>query len=351
MLRDHDVSAPHSTHCLANGHVMISTMGDGNDAAKGDFILFDQEFNCVGTWTKGDRKAAFGYDYWYQPKFNVMVASEWSAPATFKQGFGKMQLSKCGRSLNFYDWKEQRLVNTIDLGADGVTPLEIRFLHDPNECQGYVGAATLSNLFHFERPAGSEGVGDFVATKVVDIPQKRVEGWVSSELGGLMGDIVISMDDRYLYLNNWLHGDVRQYDISERKHPKLVGKIFLGGVAVSDSGVKVIEDKEESKQQDPTVIRGKRLQGGPQMLQLSLDGRRLYVSSCLYSCWDKEVYPKSIEAGGYVVLLDVNTETGGLTLNQDFLVDFGKEPYGPTIPHEIRYPGGDCTSDIFLAEE
>lgn len=35
-------------------------------------------------------------------------------------------------------------------------------------------------------------------------------------------------------------------------------------------------------------------------------------------------------------------------LNQDFLVDFGKEPDGPVLAHEIRYPGGDCSSDIYL---
>lgn len=31
-----------------------------------------------------------------------------------------------------------------------------------------------------------------------------------------------------------------------------------------------------------------------------------------------------VKAGGHVVLIDVNTETGGLTLNPDFFVDFGK---------------------------
>ena len=28
-------------------------------------------------------------------------------------------------------------------------------------------------------------------------------------------------------------------------------------------------------------------------------------------------------------------------------LDFGKEPSGPSRAHEMRYPGGDCTSDIF----
>lgn len=46
--------------------------------------------------------------------------------------------------------------------------------------------------------------------------------------------------------------------------------------------------------------------------------------------------------------IDVDTVNGGLSVNEDFLVDFGKEPNGPVLAHEIRYPGGDCTSDIWL---
>lgn len=41
----------------------------------------------------------------------------------------------------------------------------------------------------------------------------------------------------------------------------------------------------------PTHCQGKRVPGGPQMLQLSLDGRRLYVTTSLYSAWDRQFYP------------------------------------------------------------
>ena len=42
---------------------------------------------------------------------------------------------------------------------------------------------------------------------------------------GLITDILLSMDDKYLYFSNWLHGDIRQYDITDRSHPKLVGQV------------------------------------------------------------------------------------------------------------------------------
>ena len=38
------------------------------------------------------------------------------------------------------------------------------------------------------------------------------------------------MDDRCLYFSNWLHGDMRQYDISDPAKPKLTGQLWLGGV-------------------------------------------------------------------------------------------------------------------------
>ena len=46
--------------------------------------------------------------------------------------------------------------------------------------------------------------------------------------------------------------------------------------------------------------------------------------------------------------VDIDTVNGGMTLNKNFLTDFGKEPDGPVLAHEIRYPGGDCSSDIYL---
>jgi selenium-binding protein 1 len=81
------------------------------------------------------------------------------------------------------------------------------------------------------------------------------------------------MDDRFLYFSDWLHGDLRQYDISDRKNPRLTGQRWLGGVRGMASDA------------------GRALDGGPQMLQLSLDGRRLYVTNSLYSSWDDQFYP------------------------------------------------------------
>ncbi|XP_044258107.1 methanethiol oxidase [Tribolium madens] len=343
-------STPHTTHCLASGEVMISAMGDNQGNGKCEFILLDgKTFEVKGTWTR-NKTGAFNYDFWYQPYFDIMVSSEWGAPRILKRGFQSTDPDDqkiYGRSLNFFSWSKRELLQTVNLGFDGVSPLEIRFLHNPKQPQGFVGCALNANIFRFYQ----KGDGSWAVDKVIDIPAKKVSGWDGDYINGMITDILLSLDDRFLYLNNWLHGDVRQYDISDPAHPKLTGQLFLGGKILKDSKIKVLEDKELKEQPDPVYIKGRRILGGPQMMQLSLDGKRLYISSSLYSPWDRQFYPETIEKGATIVKIDIDTEKGGMKLDENFLVDFGIGPDGPLLAHEMRYPGGDCTSDIWLAQD
>jgi len=339
------VSMMHTSHCLQSGQIMISTMGDVNGNNQGSFVLLDGEtFDVVGKWDK--EPATFGYDMWYQPRHNVMVSSEWGAPWAIKTGFNPEHVAKghYGQHLNIWDWTEHRLTQRIDLGADGLIPLELRFLHDPTESQGYVGCALSSTVFRFFKTPD----GTWSAEKVISVPSKAVEGWVLPSMPGLITDILISLDDKFLYFSNFLHGDIRQYDIADRRQPKLVGQIFIGGSVCRGSSVTVTHDEELKAQPEPLMVGGKRVHGAAQMIQLSLDGKRLYVSTSLYSTWDKQFYPDLTAHGSFMLQIDVDTVKGGLTLNDKFSVDFGLEPGGPALAHEIRYPGGDCSSDIWL---
>jgi len=346
-LHELGLSAPHTSHCLANGDVMISTMGDGQEGgSKGQFLLLDgnNDFKIKGTWSGTDTK--YGYDFWYQPKFDVMISSEWGAPRAFKRGLDPSILKdNYGHSINVWSWSEKKLLQTIDLGDEGWLPLETRFLHDPNQAQGFVGCALSSTIFRFHQKDAK-----WVADKVISVPSKTVENWGVglSEMPGVITDIIISMDDKYLYFSNWVHGDIRQYDISDPAAPRLTGTVFVGGSITKGGEVKVTRDSELKEQPAALEVKGVVIQGGPQMLQLSLDGKRLYVTTSLFTPWDKQFYPQLQRAGACLVQIDVDEEKGGMKINPDFLVDFGKEPDGPVLAHEIRYPGGDCTSDIFM---
>lgn len=350
-MRSFNCSYPHTTHCLATGEIMISTMGDKDENAKGDFLLIDSKtLEVTGTWTKGNKIAKFGYDFWYQPYHDVMFSTEWGAPKRFKTGFHPEDLSDkslYGTSLNIFKWSTRELQQVIDLGSEGCAPLEIRFLHDPKSAQGFVGCAVNANIYRFYKTSD----GTWKADKVINIPAKKVsKNGVASDSNGLLSDILISLDDKYMYVSSWFHGEVRQYDITDPEHPKLTSRIQLGGLIASDPDIEVLEDKESKERPQLTTLKGKTLQGSCQMLQLSLDGKRLYVSSSLFSPWDKQFYPQMVQEGGWIVKLDVDTVNGGMKLDPEFLVHFGGEPDGPVLPHEMRYPGGDCTSDIWLAD-
>uniref|UniRef100_A0A672QDS6 Methanethiol oxidase n=1 Tax=Sinocyclocheilus grahami TaxID=75366 RepID=A0A672QDS6_SINGR len=295
---------PHTSHCLGSGQIMISTMGDPSGNGKGKMLL----------------------------------------SKSLATGSSQVKVCHYGQCLHVWDWTTHKRIQTLDLGEEGAVPLEIRFLHDPAAAEGFVGYALQSTVFRFYKTLK----GEWAAEKVIQIPSKKVEGWALPEMPGLITDILISLDDRFLYFSNWLHGDIRQYDITDRRNPRMVGQVFLGGSILKDGPVKVLEDKELDSQPTPRILKGKRVQGGPQMLQLSLDGRRLYVTTSLYSAWDKQFYPDLVKEGSVMMQIDVDTDKGGLKLNENFLVDFGAEPDGPALAHELRYPGGDCTSDIWL---
>ena len=327
--RKTNLSTPHTVHCLADGTMMISMLGDANGDAPGGFLLIDDNFEIKGRWGRGDDSARkFNYDFWYQPGINAMVSSEWAAPNTVSQGFRleDVEAGKYGQRLHFWDWEKQTIQQTVDLGEKGMVPLEVRFHHNPNSSHGYVGATLSSVVWHWSREPGKK---KFAAEPVIQVESVDRDGW-PFPVPGLITDIILSLDDKYLYFSNWLHGDVRQYDISDPSNPKLTGQVWLGGV---------IGHKPDTK--NPIV-------GGPQMLQLSKDGKRLYVTSSLYSVWDNQFYPKMAESGSWMLQVDCDTANGGMQLNHDFMVDFGKEPHGPARAHEIRFPDGDCTSDIWL---
>ena len=322
------LTAPHTVHCLSDGHIMISMLGDEKGDAPGGFLLLNDRFEVAGRWEASLEGMHFNYDFWYQPRHKVMVSSEWAAPKTVRQGFkpNEVKAGQYGRRLHFWDWESRRISQSIDLGEKGHIPLEVRFHHDPSSAHGFVGAALSSVIWHWSRD--KEG-GSWKAEPIIEVASRELKGW-DFPVPGLITDIVLSLDDRWLYFSDWLHGDVRQYDVSDPSKPKLTGQLWLGGLL--------------GKSRE---IRGCRLTGGPQMLQLSLDGKRLYVTNSLYGPWDDQFYPEIAGRGSYLVQVDCETQKGGMSLNEQFLVDFGREPDGPARAHEIRFPHGDSTSDIW----
>ena len=313
---------PHTVHCMPGDNVVVSMLGDADGSGAGGFAVLDAKtFEVKGRWENGGPTPPLNYDFWYLPRQNTLISSEFGEPNAYEPGFDLEDVGagRYGRRLHFWDLEQRELTQTIDLGDQGLVPLEIRALHDPDSGQGYVAAALSSVLWRWYRSNGS-----WAADPAVSVESVELEGW-PFPVPGLITDIVVSMDDRFVYLSNWLHGDLRQYDISDPTNPRLTGQLWLGGVLGKPSD----SDRE--------------LNGGPQMLQLSFDGRRLYVSNSLYSTWDNQFYP---ELRSWLLRVDCNPE-GGMEIDRDFFVDLSDRPGGPARAHEVRLQGGDCTTEIF----
>ena len=168
--------------------------------------------------------------------------------------------------------------------------------------------------------------------KVIDIPAEPAEpDQLPPMLKGfkavppLVTDIDLSMDDRFLYVSCWGTGDMLQYDVSDPFAPVLKGKVRIGGIV--------------ARAAHPAQP-GKALNGGPQMVEISRDGKRVYFTNSLYGAIDTQFYEEGLD--GWMVKLDVGAD-GGIAFDQKFFLDW---PQGH-LPHQVRLEGGDCSSDSY----
>ncbi|MGH9054774.1 MAG: selenium-binding protein SBP56-related protein, partial [Acidimicrobiales bacterium] len=124
----------------------------------------------------------------------------------------------------------------------------------------------------------------------------------------------------YLYVAAWGTGELRQYDVTDPFAPRHTGTVELGGIA----------HRADHPSGRPWV-------GGPQMIEVSRDGARLYVTNSLYSTWDPPFYPEGVP--GAMAKIDADP-AGGISLDADFLVELDGHR-----AHRVHLEGGDSSTD------
>lgn len=329
-------SRPHTIHCGPEG-IYVSTLGgrgpDGTDGPPGIFVMDCETFDVIGRWEIDRGPQDKHYDFWWNLPRDYMVSSEWALPPQFENGIVPEDLlsNKYGHRLHFWDLRARRHVQTIDLGANHQMPLEVRPAHDPAKQHGFVGVVVdTTNLEGSIWTWWREEDGTFRCEKTATIPPEPakkedlpplLQGFEA--VPPLITDIDLSLDDRFLYVSCWATGEMRQYDVTDPMKPKQTGSVHIGGI--------VRRTKHPG---------GSAFAGGPQMVEVSRDGKRVYWTNSLYSTWDDQFYPNGVPAA--MVKADVG-ENGGLTLDGKFFVEF---PEGYRS-HQIRLEGGDCSTDSF----
>jgi methanethiol oxidase len=332
-------SRPHTVHCGPEG-IYVSNLGgaDGADGPGGIALLDHGSFDVLGAWEIDRGPQYFGYDFWWHLTRDVLVTSEWGTPSMIEDGLvGELLLGRrYGHAIHFWDLRKRRHLQTLDLGDQHQMALELRPAHDPTKEYGFLGVVvSVEDLSASVWLWHRDDAGAFAIRKVIEIPAEPADAAdlppILQPFGAvppLVTDIDLSVDDRYLYVSAWGIGKLLQYDVTDPFAPRLTGEVRLGGI-VSRTAHPGAPDE--------------RLAGGPQMVEVSRDGRRVYVTNSLYGAWDDQFYPDGV--GAWAAKLDVDLENGGIAPDPRFF-PHGDEFRGLRV-HQTRLQGGDASSDSY----
>jgi selenium-binding protein 1 len=330
-------SRVHTVHCGPDG-IYLNALGAPDGGGPGGVFVLDPETLAVkGKW-EGDRGPQyFAYDFAWHLGQDTMVTSEWATPDMVENGLvpEKLLAAEYGHALHIWDLRKRRHQQVLDLGAEHQMVLELRPAHNPQRAYGFAGVVVslkdLSASVWLWHRDEVNGHAEWRARKVIEIPATPADPeLLPPMLQGFKAvppfitDINLSLDDRTLYVSCWGSGELRRYDVTNPFEPKLTAIAAIGGMV-----------QRGSHPSRPGVP----LNGGPQMVEVSRDGRRVYLTNSLYSSLDAQFYPDGIK--GWMVKLDAGDD-GSLTFDPRFFVEADG-----MRPHQVRLEGGDASSDSY----
>jgi methanethiol oxidase len=331
-------SRPHTSHCGPDG-VFLTCLGGPQgdpDGQTGIALLDHQTFDVVRAWETEHGPQRLSYDAWWHLNANVLISSEWGTPSMIEDGVVPELLlgQKYGHTLHFWDLAEGRHVQSVDLGPQHQMALEVRPSHDPDATWGFLGVVVSTEDLSGSVWRWFQDEGEWKVEKVITIPAEPADpdqlppllkGF--GALPPIITDIDLSVDDRFLYVSCWASGELKQFDVSDPAHPVETASVKLGGIV-----------RRASHPSAPDLP----LSGGPQMVEVSRDGRRIYFTNSLYGAWDEQFYPEGV--GAWMVKLDASPD-GGMTIDDAFFPH--DEEFRGRRVHQIRLQGGDASSDSY----
>jgi selenium-binding protein 1 len=278
------VVGPHGFYALP-GRMMISSLSNAKDKGGRTAIV---EYNNDGefirtTWMP--EGAEYGYDARIKAELNRMLTSSFTGHANYMRPLGDLMgdaeaMKNFGNTMVVWDYHARKPLQILEVPG---APLEIRWALKPEHHYAFTATALTSKLVGIFR----KDDGSFEAVELADIgdPAKIP----------LPVDISLSADDRFLFVDSFMDGMVRVFDVSDPRKPKVVYEKKIG----------------------PQV----------NMVSQSWDGKRLYFTASLLGNWDG--------TGGEDAQFLKAYDWDGKQLSSKFEVDFRAEKLGR--PHIMRF--------------
>ena len=291
------VVGPHTTYALP-GRMMITGLSNNKDhggrtalveySNDGQYITthwMPTDDNLQGAEKAGKFAGGYGYDVRALPRRNVMLTSSFTGWNNYMMDFGKLlkdqaAMQHFGNTVVVWNLHTRKPKKVLDVPG---APLEIRCAWGPNHNYCFTTTALTSKIWLLYE----DKAGQWQAKAVADIgdPSKVP----------LPVDISIQSDDQLLWVNTFMDGKTRAFDISDPFKP-----------------VQVYE---------------KKIAAQVNMASSSWDGKRIYYTSSLLANWDKKGHDNEQFFKLY--------HWDGKQLKQAFAIDFIKEKLGR--PHQMRF--------------
>lgn len=291
------VVGPHTFYALP-GRMMITGLSNNADhggrtalveySNKGEHITThwnptDQDLR--GATKSGKYADGYGYDVRVLPRRNAMFTSSFTGWSNYMMDFGTMlgdgeAMKRFGNTVVKWDLHSRKPQKVMDVPG---APLELRCAWGPNNNYCFTTTALTSQIWLiYEDEKGewhSKAVADIGDPSKIPLPV----------------DISITSDDKGLWVQTFMDGKARYFDISDPFAPKQT------------------YEKEIGSQLN--------------MISQSWDGKRAYFTSSLLANWDKKGADDQQFFKSYT--------WDGKKLNLEFEIDFKAEKLGSA--HQMRF--------------
>lgn len=290
------VVGPHGIYALP-GRVLISGLSNSKDHhGKTALVEYTNDGKYIAThWhptTEDPQGAAiegvadgYGYDARVLPRKNALLTSSFTGWSNYMKDLGEVMkdeeaMKRFGQTMVLWDFHTRQPKKVFHVPG---APLEIRWALQPTHNYAFTSTALTSKIWLIYEDED----GEWKAKAVADIGDPASIP--------LPVDMSISSDDKTLFVDTFMDGKARVFDISDPHHPRQVYEKVIG------------------KQVN--------------MVSQSWDGKRVYFTTSLLANWDK----KGEDNDQFLKAYDWD----GKELKQRFAIDFLKEKMGR--PHIMRF--------------